>query len=92
MEEIPGEMAKGEAARHVRLTFVIHKKGGAGKKKKEAKKEKRDGNMENRRSFPHSHHGKQTTNYLILIFKKRTCIVHPGLTELCIDIIGFTHK
>ena len=48
--------------------------------------------MENSASFPHSHTTNKQQVYLIRTFKKRTCIVHLGLTEPCIGIVGFTHK
>jgi hypothetical protein len=38
------------------------KEGGPAKRKKEAKKEKRDLNMENSFSFPYSDHDKQATS------------------------------
>jgi hypothetical protein len=64
-------MAEGKAAVPNSLTpLVIHKKGGTGKKKKRSKKRKTCLNTENSAEFPTFRHDKQTTSYLMFIFKK----------------------
>jgi len=63
--------------------------------KKEKKKQKKKNVLEygKLKEFPTFQHDKQTTSYLILIFKKRTCIVHLRINRIqCIGITGFTHK
>jgi hypothetical protein len=43
--------------------------------------------------FPTFQHDKQATSYLILIFKKKNCIVHLRTNGIpCIVFTGFTHK
>jgi len=50
---------------------------------KEKKKQKKKNVLKygKLKEFPTFQHDKQTTSYLIFIFKKRTCIVFTGLTH-----------
>jgi len=64
-------------------------------RQKEKKKQKKKNVLKYGKlcEFPTFQHDKQTTSYLILIFKKRTCIVHLRTNRIqCIGIAGFTHK
>jgi hypothetical protein len=64
-------------------------------RQKEKKKQKKKNVLKYGKlcKFPTFQHDKQTTSYLFLIFKKRTCIVHLRTNRIhCIGIIGFTHK
>jgi len=63
-------------------------------RQKEKKKQKKKNVLKYGKlcEFPTFQHDKQTTSYLILIFKKRTCIAHLRTNRIqCIDITGFTH-
>lgn len=74
-------------------TQVIHKKRRF--RQKETKKQKKKNVLEYGKlsEFPTFQHDKQTTSYLMIIFKKKTCIVPFRINRLhCIGITGFTHN
>jgi hypothetical protein len=64
-------------------------------RQKEKKKQKKKNVLKygKLKKFPTFQHDKQTTSYLMFIFKKKTCIVPFRINRIyCIGIAGFTHK
>jgi hypothetical protein len=74
MEDLPGEMAKRKAAR---CTGIIKSEIGYPQKKEVRQKEKKKQKKKNvlkygkLKEFPTFQHDKQTTSYLMIIFKKK---------------------
>lgn len=87
-------MGEGKAANYGRLSRMSYQqKKEVGQKEKKKQKKKNVLKYGKLFEFPTFQHDKQTTRYLMIIFKKKTCIVPFRINRMhCIGITGFTHK